>query len=315
MLSRIIILLASALLFAFARPAAALQFYLDLSNYSEQNTNAGYGVSIHLDASPGDFDELVDGFKVISPSGSMSVSASIDGPNGSFGLLFPSFAAATNAIFGNWTLQQTTLGLPFDSQTFRVRSTGLISTDLPSARVLSPAFDASGIPTTPVISFTGPGDATDIGLGLSPTSGSYPNDGFTLLPGTATQYTAPFALSGGLNEIFLIYYLQSLSAGKVTIEPPGGVSWSSLVSRSSVVNSRFTVDASVPLKLSGPERVGNQFRWSFPTETGSIYDVQFKDAFNAATWQLLQTINGDGAVKTFTVSPAQSARFFRIARR
>ena len=307
-------LLVCAVLLLGLRPASALDFYLDLSSYSEGNVTRGYGVSIHLDADFSDFDDFVDGFDLTSPGGDLFVAVSTESLNGSYGLLFPDFASATGAIYGEWTLRSTLVGFPLDTQTFRVESAGLAASDLPPARIVSPAFDATGVSATPLITFTGPADAIDINLGLSPETGSYPGGGFALLPGDATEYTPPFSLSAGLNEVFLIYYLPANDADKVTIGQPTGVAWSSSFTRASVANSQFTVSGA-ELKLSGPERVGNQFRWSFATEANRIYDVEYNDDLNTANWELLETINGDGSVKSFTVSPTQDARFFRIGRR
>ena len=68
-------------------------------------------------------------------------------------------------------------------------------------------------------------------------------------------------------------------------------------------------------ELLGPERIGSQFRWSFATQAGQTYDVEYKDDLNTTNWQVLQTISGDGTVKSFTVSATGAARFYRVARR
>ena len=258
----------------------------------------------------------MDGFAISSPGDDFFLFVDMDSLNGSAGLLFPNFAAMTAAIYGDWTLQQTVFGIPFDSDTFRVQSAGLTANDLPAARIVSPAFGSTGVSPTPVITFTGPASATSIGLALEPESGSYPNGGFERLLGNATQYTPPFSLDAGGNTLFLIYDLPPSIPAKITVGVPSGVLWSSLVSRSAEAVSHFTVGGGgAELRLLGPERVGGQFRWSFATEAGRTYDVQFNDDLNTANWELSQTIPGDGSVKSFTVSPTQSARFFRVARR
>ena len=119
---------------------------------------------------------------------------------------------------------------------------------------------------------------------------------------------------GGNNQIFVLYYLPDQVPAKVTIGAPSGVAWSSLVSRAANAASRFSVGGA-ELRLLGPELVSGQFRWSFATEAGRTYDVEFNDHLGTANWQVLQTINGDGSVKSFSVSPDQGARFFRLARR
>ena len=314
MTSQVRILLASLLLFIGARPASALDFNLDISSYTYSNSVVSYGVSAHLDVDLGDFDELIDGFTVTSPDGMLSLSVSIESLSASQGFLFPNFPAATEAVYGDWTLESTTIGIPFDSQTFRVSSAGLSTADYHPAQISSPAFRATGVSPQPIITFSGPPDATYIAIGLSPETGTYPHDGSTSLPANTSQFAPPFQLSAGLNEVYVVYYLSSGNPEMVVIESPSSVGWNAAFSRACLAFSEFTV-GSGELKLIGPERLGNQFRWSFASEFGRTYDIEFKDNLNAANWQVLQTITGDGGVKTFTVSATLGRRFFRVARR
>lgn len=307
------LLFATALCF-HAGSARALDFLLDIASYSQGGV-ASYAVSINLIAAPDDFDDFVDGFTITSPGGEWIMSVSAESPDLSDGRFFASFAALTGAIFGDWTLDQTLVGFPLDSVTFRVQSVGLTAADLPAARILSPAFDSTGVTTTPVITFTSPANAEDIALVLSPESGFYPNGGFNFLPANATQFTAPYPLNAGVNNLFLIYYLPQEVAEKITVSDPPGVSWFSLVSMLSQAASRFSVGGGAELRLFGPERVGGQFRWSFATQAGQTFDVEHNDDLNTTNWQVLQTINGDGSVKFFNVSPTGGARFFRVVRR
>jgi len=310
---RVDMLLLGLALWFSAGSARALDFYLDIASDTQAGVTS-YLVSVSLIADPDDFDDFVDGFTVTSPGGDWVVSVDADFPSGSEAKSFPSFAAMTGAIYGNWTLDLTLLGFPLDSSTFRVQSAGLTAADLPVVRILSPAFDSTGVSSTPVITFTGPPNATDIGLVLRPESGVYPGGGLALLPVEATQYTPPYPLDAGVNDLLIIYYLPNESPEKVTVSDPLGVGWFSLVSFVSQAASRFTVGGA-ELRLLGPERVGGQFRWSFATQAGRTYDVEYNGDLNTVNWQVLQTINGDGTVKFFTVSPTGGARFYRVARR
>jgi len=314
MKSRTALLLACALPFSGERLASALDFNVDISSYNYSNSVVSYGVSVHLDADFSDFNDFVDGFTVTSPDGMFSLSVSAESLSASQGFLFPNFPAATTAVYGDWTLEQTIIGLPLDSQIFRVSSAGLSAADYRPAQITSPSFRATGVSPQPNITFSGPPGATDIGIGLSPETGTYPNGGFAFLPANASQHTPPFQLSAGLNEVYVIYYLPAGNPDKVVIESPSDVAWNAVFSRACLAFSEFTVDGA-ELRLLGPERIGAQFRWSFATEAGRTYDVLYKDDLNSATWLPLQTINGDGSVKSFTVTPGQSARFFQVARR
>jgi hypothetical protein len=186
--------------------------------------------------------------------------------------------------------------------------------DYRSAQITSPSFRATGVSPQPIITFSGPPNATDIGIGLSPETGTYPNAGFAFLPGNASQHTPPFQLSAGLNEVYVIYYLPAGNPEKVAIGSPPGVAWNAMFSRACLAFSEFTVRGS-ELRLLGPERVGAQFRWRFATEAGRTYDVLYKNDLNSATWLTLETINGDGGTRSFTVTPGQPARFYQVARR
>jgi hypothetical protein len=316
MIIRLKILLVGAALWLGLLPARALEFLLDLASHTEGNTTS-YVASIFLEASENDFDEFVDGLAVISPGGDLVAFVTTESFSDSDGRIFPTFAGMTSVIFGDWTLQQTIFGLPFDSDTFRVQAAGFTTADLPPARIVSPAHGSTGVSPTPTVTFTGPANAQDIGVALLPESGSYPNGGFALLPGTATQHTPPFSLNAGQNTAFVIYYLPPSVPEKVTIGVPGGVLWSSWVSRAAEAVSRFTVGGGgAEVRILGPERlITGQFRWSFATEAGRTYDVEFNDDLNSTNWRVVQTIHGDGSMNNFTITPEAGAGFFRIARR
>ena len=65
--------------------------------------------------------------------------------------------------------------------------------------------------------------------------------------------------------------------------------------------------------IFAPAKVGNDFVFSFQTEPGKNYSVQYVDSLSARNWQSLSDIAGDGAVKTVTnTTPTVSQRFFRV---
>ena len=293
-------------------PVGAMQFYFELSSFSRGNSTS-YGIDIYLDTDQGDYDELVDGYILTSPGGDLTIFVDVDSLSGGDGILFPDFDSMARAIFGEWTVEETVIGLPFTTYSFQVRSVGLASSDLPVVKILSPAENSQGVSPTPTITFTTIPNAVNAGIGLYPETGSYPNDGFTLLPGGATEFTPPYTLFEGEHLVYFVAY-HSNDSDKVSISQPGGLPWSSFVSLSSHAFSTFTVGGA-ELRLGAPERVGGQFRWSFATEAGHTYDVQYKDNLNSAAWLPLQTISGDGSTKSFLVSPTQGARFFQVVRR
>ncbi len=307
-------LLGCLLFLMAARPAAALDFSIDVSSYTFSNSIINYGVSVHLNADINDFDELIDGFQVTSPDGTFSLFVDTETLSASQGFLYPIFPDATDVIYGEWTLESLVLGLSFESYTFQVSDAGLSVLDYRPAQINFPSFGATGISPRPGISFAGPPDATQIGVGLTPATGEYPNGGFALLPASATQYLPPYQLTAGSNDLYVIYYLPNGNPDKVLIETPSEVAWNAVFTRSCIAFSEFTVSAT-DLRILGVERVGDAFRWRFPTEVGRTYDVEFTEDLNATSWQILQTIAGDGTVKSFQVAANPGTKFFRVVKR
>ena len=297
-------------------PVQGLQFFLDISSYSQGAEPVGYGVNVFLDAGPDDFDDLIDGYQLTSPDGSLSVVISMESTRGAVGLLFSSFDQAASSMFGTWTVSETVFGTPLGEYPFEVTSEGFSESDLPSATLLFPASDATGVSVTPTLRFTGPAGADQIGVSLRPEVGSYPDEGFVRLPSSSIEYTPTFNLLPGLNQVSIIYYLPGAAAQKVFIGTPAGLRWQPNFSSAAVANSQFVVgESNTEFRLSGPERKGDLLEWSFPTESQARYDVEQKGEVNSPTWQLLETLIGTGGTMTFSVSPEQSARFFRVTRR
>ena len=65
--------------------------------------------------------------------------------------------------------------------------------------------------------------------------------------------------------------------------------------------------------ILSPTYAGGSFSGSFQTQNGFSYRVVYKDDLSAASWSLLTTIPGNGAVQPFTDStPNPNQRFYRI---
>jgi hypothetical protein len=61
-----------------------------------------------------------------------------------------------------------------------------------------------------------------------------------------------------------------------------------------------------------PTLAGPRFSFSFDTVRGRTYFVECKDSLAAETWELLDTIGGDGTEKTSTVPIGLTSRFYRF---
>ena len=130
-------------------------------------------------------------------------------------------------------------------------------------------------------------------------SASIPPGSFSIISGT------PFSLdtSGWTN---LVISFTSAAPGVfsnvVEFASNGGSSTNALMGRA--INS--------PVLLS-PTVSGTDFAFSFDTLTGFTYVVKYKDSLTDPAWQTLQSVTGDGTVKTITV-PLGSAphRFYQL---
>jgi hypothetical protein len=62
-----------------------------------------------------------------------------------------------------------------------------------------------------------------------------------------------------------------------------------------------------------PAKIGNDFIFSFQTEPGKTYTVQYVDSLTTLNWQSLTSITGDGTVKMVTNSaPSVTQRFYQL---
>ena len=65
--------------------------------------------------------------------------------------------------------------------------------------------------------------------------------------------------------------------------------------------------------IFAPARTGNTFVFSFQSEPGKTYVVQYTDSITTPNWQALPVIAGDGSVKTVTHSaPGVTQRYYRL---
>ena len=90
-------------------------------------------------------------------------------------------------------------------------------------------------------------------------------------------------------------------------EPLGGTGTNAVFS----AQSGFWVQQ--PPLIFGPQQIGNDFVFSFWSDPGAVYQVQFATSLSALNWQYLPSITGDGTAKTVTNAGAgNGVRFFRL---
>ena len=82
-------------------------------------------------------------------------------------------------------------------------------------------------------------------------------------------------------------------------------------------SSRFSIQGGfwiwpAPI-IFAPAKVGTNFVFSFQTEPGKTYTVQYVDSLSALNWQNLPGITGDGTVKKVTNSaPNVAQQYYRL---
>ena len=82
-------------------------------------------------------------------------------------------------------------------------------------------------------------------------------------------------------------------------------------------SSRFSIQGGfwiVPAPMIfTPAKAGSNFVFSFETELGKTYELEYTDSLTTPSWQSLPGIAGNGAVQSVTNSaPGVAVRFFRV---
>jgi PKD repeat protein len=196
----------------------------------------------------------------------------------------------TNA--GSYTVSLTAVGV---GGTNTLTRTNYIIAIAPAQLITTPAsldfgLIAPGVTTQAMFVVSNAGAAT-----LSGTA-AIASGPFTILSGT------PFSLSQS-NATNLVINFASTNEGvfsnAVLFASTGGALTNAIVGR---VASAPTI---VFLTLNGSE-----FMFSFETVFGLAYVVQYKDFLDDPVWKTLQSVTGDGAMKTITNSISGSSQHF-----
>jgi uncharacterized repeat protein (TIGR01451 family) len=73
-----------------------------------------------------------------------------------------------------------------------------------------------------------------------------------------------------------------------------------------------TCPTNQPPTLTNPGIIDQQFKFSFATEQGRTYTVQYTDTLVPLNWQTLTTFIGDGNIKTIFDTSVNTQRFYRV---
>ena len=82
---------------------------------------------------------------------------------------------------------------------------------------------------------------------------------------------------------------------------------------SSVVTISVVNNTPVAVTLLNPAVSGSDFSFSFATQTGLGYTVQFTDSLNPIGWNVLTNFTGNGSTATVTHTDIAAQRMYRVA--
>jgi hypothetical protein len=90
----------------------------------------------------------------------------------------------------------------------------------------------------------------------------------------------------------------------------GNVTWQA------VTLSGLPVPLSPVLRLLDPKATADDFSFSFATDPGPVYEVEFTDSLPPTNWMLLTNFAGSGGIWTVTdlFAPGTTSRFYRVRR-
>jgi hypothetical protein len=141
-----------------------------------------------------------------------------------------------------------------------------------------------------------------------PTNGFVPlTVSFTNLSSGATNYSWAFGDGNTSGTANPMNTYTNVGAFSVTLTAIGAGGTNSFTGTNYVV-------VSVRPSIFAPVLSGTDFVFSFQTIAAKTYTVQYKDSLEEPNWQTLQTVPGDGTLKTITNSTASPAlRFYRLS--
>ena len=132
--------------------------------------------------------------------------------------------------------------------------------------------------------------------------GISPNGSFLKNAGDNQSFTATPSISYIVNQWLV-------DSGVVQT---GGTSYS-LNNIQSPHNVQVTFTQASSPRINNPHRTGTTFTLSVPTQVGFNYTLEYKNAFSAANWTVVQTLSGTGGTITLTDTGATgSSRLYRV---
>jgi hypothetical protein len=237
------------------------------------------------------FESGTDGWNVNANGGTIG-GATAYAKSGSQSLLIDSTGA------GAWTSPQATQTFPAEEgDEFNFKGHILQPSDDPildgSFGLLKIVFkDANGTDLLPASASIGLINADFPGIESLPVLNSASPKGSWV--SSEAQGIAPAGTTSV--TFFLLNVNQSTS--------PSGIHWDDM-------EARLLGEPVLPFSLRATLAGGN-IQISFPTQNGVNYDVVYKNSLTDPTWQLIETITGDGTTNTVSYPTSDPARAYAV---
>lgn len=136
----------------------------------------------------------------------------------------------------------------------------------------------------------------------------------------AVNNGAPFVVGDGVNPATLELNGAATFANGIVVSPNATLAGCATLAGNITVMpgganilSNCPSSTPTPITLTAVAPVIGGLRFSFNTDLGANYTVEFKDDLSAPNWQVLQTFTGTGGPAHVTNAPAPAAaRFYRV---
>ena len=291
-------------------------------------------LDIYREKSPtsGEYFFVWPSFNSITPEGTGTTTNRLESPTGAFlaqadqgggmisSFVLNSFDDVMNAFTnGPWKLY-INWGMPNQQVFYFTNLVNNLNTDLlASVSIFVPTNGAMNVPTNTPFQWSGPSNYPSLFVNalLLPT---YASEGSAILPGTATNWPSPPALTVGTNQFYVNY--DSNDFPNITFSVPTDTSmnqvsnWVTHVNLHTQAGSQFVVvgGGALPVQLLNPQvSGGGSFQFSFQTQTGFSHTIEMRTNLVSGTWTPLTNFSGDGTVRQFSF-PATNPpiEFFRV---
>ena len=117
-----------------------------------------------------------------------------------------------------------------------------------------------------------------------------------------------------LDGVFTVQFASASPDQRLIVDLEDPVLFDPIFGNLRLMSATLQADDSVvlPVRLTDPLRLGDDFVFSFETQSNHTYTVEYLDALATQPWTTLTNLVGSGSNVTFTNTIITSARFYRV---